>query len=172
MDNEKKLKIGQEVLIFDNNDKNILKPFIRGTVVDCKTVEGSILIYHEWSMEVYTVLGEDKNEYVGCYPKSPAMNIYFLTKKEYINYLKSLKEDSEKIKEIILSLKEEDEEKKQVKREICKVNGHDFGEWKENKQRESWTRKCKCCGDKEISLTKPIEVLYKEIEELSNNKRK
>lgn len=196
MNKDKKLKLGQEILIFNSKNKDVLKPYVKGTVTDCKEVSGTILIYHDWTIDVYTVLGEDGNMYVGTYQENPVMTFYFITRKEYLDNLKSIKNKFDGIDERIdtetETLKQEREAKRRVKIEMCRVNGHDFGEWKEHLYEEpvkfeleddedgieacfvfkTWTRKCKCCGCKEIVDKKPIEVTMKELEERGKVKRK
>lgn len=197
MENDKKLKLGQEVLIFRNQDINVLEPYIKGIVVNYQRRNNILINNRYWNLDVYTVLGEDKKEYIGSYPASEVMGIYFQTRKEYIDYLKSIRKDTNEVNKIIETIKaerkKEQEEKRRVKREICRINGHDYGDWKEITKEEytlvksldpnacpennwivksSWERKCKCCGNKQTSKTKPLEVLYKEIEDISKGKRR
>ncbi len=196
MNKDKKLKLGQEILIFNSKNKDVLKPYVKGTVTDCKEVSGTILIYHDWTMDVYTVLGEDGNTYVGTYQENPVMSFYFITRKEYLDNLKSIKNKFDGIDERIAieteTLKQEREAKRRVKSEICKANGHDYGEWEERYYEEpieleddfeedgvesslvvtKWSRKCKCCGCRQTVSKKPIEVTMKELEERGKVKRK
>ena len=116
MNKDKKLKLGQEILIFNSKNKDVLKPYVKGTVTDCKEVSGTILIHHDWTMDVYTVLGEDGNMYVGTYQENPVMTFYFITRKEYLDNLKSIKNKFDGIDERIAieteTLKQEREAKR------------------------------------------------------------
>ena len=165
------LKLGQEILIFDGRVNKPLGDYIRGTVVD----------YQDRKNGIYKVLGSDGKEYTGYYSKNPIICCTcFLTSKDYVNYLKSiLISDDEKILEAFKKEEQESREaKKQVKRKLCNLNDHDPGEWKaiyytgdDSQVHTKWTTKCKRCGEIITRETKPLEVLYKEIEEMSTRKK-
>lgn len=116
---EKKLNVGDEVLIFTeskfdeiNNDFNEL-PFIKGKVIKCGF--NGDLKYHgnSWNKNKYIVMDEDENLYMGFYNFGVPR---FLTEEDYIERLgyiidrdnEEIKEKLERIKrmkDIILSLK-------------------------------------------------------------------
>lgn len=84
---------------------------------------------------------------------------------------------------------EKRKQERQAKKEFCKINGHNFGEWKENRwttleedgpsgiealftgvgtrevEHIKWTRRCKNCGSVQSTSKKPSEIEATEIEE-------
>lgn len=165
------LKLGQEVLIFNSKDNNPLSDYIKGTVVNYEDSKNGIL----------KVLGSDGKEYMGYYSITPIMCTYFITSKDYINYLKSLSRDdvTSRIEFIKQEEKRAREAKKQVKTKLCSISDHDPGEWKEvyytgndSHIHSKWTTRCKRCGEIITRDAKPLEVLYKEIEEISSGIKK
>lgn len=93
MTQEKKLNIGDEVLIFsaiyDNpNYKDVIKkPFQKGKVKDISLSDD--LSYHgsPWYVNVYTVIGEDEKPYVGTYKNCDVGSVSYLTEEDYVSYL-------------------------------------------------------------------------------------
>jgi hypothetical protein len=93
MTQERKLNIGDEVLIFsaiyDNpNYKDVIKkPFQKGKVKDISLSDD--LSYHgsPWYVNVYTVIGEDEKPYVGTYKNCDAGSVSYLTEEDYVSYL-------------------------------------------------------------------------------------
>ena len=113
-------------------------------------------------------------------------NLSEIDKQEFIirmynatsHYLKEV-EQREKNKKI--------QDKRRAKREFCKINGHNFGDWKEKNwityeeynnseyifgpasiievKHTKWYRSCKHCGSVQTKHTKPIEVETNEIQE-------
>lgn len=100
---EKKLNIGDKVLIFTgrNKSKDGIKPFIKGKVI--KKSKSDDLAYHgsPWIVDVYKVVGEDGNTYTGCYKDNTVGDSSFWTIEDYKDYLKRVVEhDDVRIREI------------------------------------------------------------------------
>ena len=112
----KELNIGEEVLIFRyipewgiNQD---FENYIIGNIV--KSEMSADLSYHgsPWCIMNYTVLGEDGKEYFGNYMTPNIGNSFFMTREDYIHYLKrkiasnqekilKINEENKRIKEMI-----------------------------------------------------------------------
>ena len=102
---DKELNIGDEVLIFKYITEWGLhqdyEHFIKGIIV--KSEISDDLSYHgsPWYKMNYTVLGEDGKKYFGNYKHPHLGNSFFMTKEDYIYYLKNkLINNKEKILEI------------------------------------------------------------------------
>ena len=102
---DKELNIGDEVLIFKYITEWGLhqdyEHFIKGKVV--KSEISDDLSYHgsPWYKMNYTVLGEDGKKYFGNYKHPHLGNSFFMTKEDYIYYLKNkLINNKEKILKI------------------------------------------------------------------------
>lgn len=102
---DKELNIGDEVLVFKYITEWGLhqdyEHFIKGIIV--KSEISDDLSYHgsPWYKMNYTVLGEDGKKYFGNYKHPHLGNSFFMTKEDYIYYLKNkLINNKEKILEI------------------------------------------------------------------------
>ena len=102
---DKGLNIGDELLIFKYIPEWGLhqdyEHFIRGKII--KSEISDDLSYHgsPWYKMNYTVLGEDGKQYFGNYKHPHLGNSFFMTKEDYIYFLKNkLKNNKEKILEI------------------------------------------------------------------------
>ena len=120
---DKELNIGDEVLIFKYITEWGLhqdyEHFIKGIIV--KSEISDDLSYHgsPWYKMNYTVLGEDGKKYFGNYKHPHLGNSFFMTKEDYIYYLKNklinnkekileITTENKKIQEIINSIQMED----------------------------------------------------------------
>ena len=102
---DKELNIGDEVLIFKYITEWGLhqdyEHFIKGIIV--KSEISDDLSYHgsPWYKMNYTVLGEDGKKYFGNYKHPHLGNSFFMTKEDYIHFLKrKIELNKEKIFEI------------------------------------------------------------------------
>ena len=90
---------GTEVLIFkyvrewgsNQNDEN----YILGTVQSSKISDDLSCHGSPWYEQIYEVLGEDENIYVGCYRTGIIGNSYFRTIDDHIRVLKNRINDNE-----------------------------------------------------------------------------
>lgn len=83
---------GTKVLIFKYGrgwDRQDDENYIVGTVQSSKTSDD--LSYHgsPWYVQIYEVLGEDGNIYVGCYGTGIIGSSYFRTIDDHISFLKN-----------------------------------------------------------------------------------
>ena len=102
---DKELNIDDEVLIFKYIPEWGLhqdyEHFIKGNII--KSEISDDLSYHgsPWYKMNYTVLGEDGKQYFGNYKHPHLGNSFFMTKEDYIYFLKNkLKNNKEKILKI------------------------------------------------------------------------
>ena len=89
---------GTEVLIFKyirEWNKQDEENYIVGTIQTSRTSDD--LSYHgsPWYVQIYEVLGEDENIYVGCYGTGIIGNSYFRTIDDHIRVLKNRINDNE-----------------------------------------------------------------------------
>lgn len=106
---------GTEVYVFNKYGFKT-KPVTKGVIIKSKN-SGNLSIHGSiWSVDVYEVLGEDGIKYFGAY-EDALYDHYFRTKKNYINFLKSLitynnseidslKEKNNELEELIEGLEE------------------------------------------------------------------
>ena len=119
-------------------------------------------------------------------------NAYYEIIWDYKTYFEQLR-TNHVVKKVV------DEKRKQeiqAKKEFCKINGHNFGEWKENRwttleehgpsgiealftgvgtmevEHIKWSRRCKNCGSVQTTSKKPKEIEAAEIEEQINTLQK
>ena len=90
MYDEKIVPNGTEVFIFNyisSWDDQDYEHFIKGTI---KSSEWSDDLSHHgssWYRRIYTVIGEDGREYIGCYGNGLLGSSFFMTKNHYLAYL-------------------------------------------------------------------------------------
>lgn len=125
---DKVLNIDDEVLIFRYFGKQLdYEHFLKGKITNSKMSDD--LSHHgsPWYVRYYTVLGEDGVEYFGQYMHSTLNDYLFMTKDDYLDYLKrkvaynqdrikEIKGQNKKIQNIIdnLQIKESNNDKTQL----------------------------------------------------------
>ena len=97
MNKEKGLPEGTEVLIFKyvrGASKQDNYNYIRGKIKYFN--EEGTLLYHNSTKEVqiYTVIGEDNQEYIGCYGIGLIWDYYFRTPEDQIKFLKQERQNN------------------------------------------------------------------------------
>ena len=119
------LKNGEEVLIFDaiNSSPELVDDkYIKGVIIS--SFESDDLSMHgsAWYEQVYNVLGEDEQVYIGTYGRAILGTSYFRTVEDYKKYLnnkidfnnrtiETLNDRNSKYLDIISSFEKEDSKK-------------------------------------------------------------
>lgn len=168
MKNEKKLEIGEIVIIYNTNVNNFLIPNSSGKVLECV----------DPTLGIYSIEGEDNKIYTIHYPEPIAGEYGMLTRKEYIEVLK--KEKSKYAKETRVKIAENNkinnEKNKKLEDDlragnnyinskiysVCSKYGHSgqwvlkrrkigeiWNDWEEKMYFEyapTWERKCNICN--------------------------
>jgi len=107
MENIKKPKIGDEILVFEKyrNLKELdSKNYIKGVITECLVSKELSNHGYEIDIDLYKVIGENGKTYFGTYKNSTAVveYVYLLTMEDYISYLTKIKnENIVKIKSIL-----------------------------------------------------------------------
>lgn len=113
---------GTEVLIFEASLYADDTEYIKGTIVSSKLSDDLSMHGSPWYEQIYTVLGEDGNEYVGPCDDGLGWRNYIRTKENYIDFLNKkilnnnkeisiIEKKNEMIKEEIETLKIEKSQK-------------------------------------------------------------